>query len=99
MCEGAPFCFFKAVCNFSCRTVHLTAKQPPLQQDVVDPSHHPRSPLLSMQVIVSSSTLDASPDLSHRRFSGKPDILDILQRLKDKEPLSTNKAEPCTLPE
>lgn len=78
---------------------HLTAKQPPLQQNVVDLSHHRRSPLLSMQVIVSSSTLDASPNLFHHLFSGKPGILDILQRLKDKGPLSTNKAEPCTLPE
>lgn len=78
---------------------HLTAKQPPLQQNVVDLSHHRRSPSLSMQVIVSSSTLDASPNLFHHLFSGKPGILDILQRLKDKGPLSTNKAEPCTLPE
>lgn len=77
---------------------YLSAKQPPLQQDVVDLSHHPRSPLISMQVI-ASSTLDASPDLLHHLFSGKPGILDIWQRLKDKGPLSTNKAEPCTLPE
>lgn len=78
---------------------YLTAKQPPLQRDTVDLSHRPRSPLLSMQVTVSSSMLDASPDLLHHLFSGKPGILDILQRLKDKGPLSTNKVEPCTLPE
>lgn len=78
---------------------YLIAKQPPLQRDAVDLSHRPRSPLLSMQVIVSSSMLDASPDLLHHLFSGKPGILDILQRLKDKGPLSTNKAEPFPLPE
>lgn len=64
MCDrGAPF-FFKlcVIMHAGQRKVpHLTAKQPSLQPDVVDLSHHRRSPLLSMQVIVSSATLDASP--------------------------------------
>lgn len=64
---------------------------------------------LTWVIILVPFTLDAgyslllhltpSPDLLHHLFSGQPGILDILQRLKDKGPLSTNKAGLCTLPE
>lgn len=68
---------------------------------MADPSHHPRSPLLHLLDAGYSLLLrlTPSPNLLHHLFSGQPGILDILQRLKDKRPLSTNKAGLCTLPE
>lgn len=65
----------------------------------LDLNYHPHSLLLLLWLMVSPYSLDPPSPLPHLVFSGQPDILDILQRLKDKEPLSPNKAALYTPPE
>lgn len=64
---------------------HLTAKHPPLQQDVTDLSHHPRSPLLSMQVIVSSYTWPPPPIPSTIYSAGNQAFLTFSKGWKTKD--------------
>lgn len=68
----------------------------------LDLNYHPHSPLLLLGLMASPysprhPTPPAHPP--HLVFSGQADILDILQRLKDKEPLAPNKAALYTPPE
>lgn len=66
----------------------------------VDLNYHPHSPLLLSDEPAPPSAFPPNPPPSARLvFSGQADILDILQRLKDKEPLAPNKAALRTPPE